>query len=58
MDTYYQALTLVRYDNVMDAYSSQRQTMARGQRVIWCAFEEFHRKTRYIHFGQFEIFEI
>ena len=21
-------------------------------------FEEFHRKTRYIHFGQFEIFEI
>ena len=22
------------------------------------AFEEFHRKTRYIHFGQFEIFEI
>ena len=21
-------------------------------------YEEFHRKTRYIHFGQFEIFEI
>ena len=31
-------------------------------KLVYCfqvpTFEEFHRKTRYIHFGQFEIFEI
>ena len=27
-------------------------------RVIDIVFEKFHRKTGYIHFGQFEIFEI
>ena len=26
--------------------------------VYMYTYEEFHRKTRYIHFGQFEIFEI
>ena len=26
---------------------------------VWIyMYEEFHRKTRYIHFGKFEIFEI
>ena len=26
--------------------------------IVATVYEEFHRKTGYIHFGQFEIFEI
>ena len=41
--------------NFCHEYSFNFHNYAHWHHVI---FEEFHRKTRYIHFGQFEIFEI